>query len=165
MMIEFQRGRYEKALAYSRTMKGIGDKLRVGSEGPFAHALEALCEYALSDTSDALEPALEALRNADAKYRLAYTLTRAAQIDCERGRFEDATRRATEALGYAELLRRATEAAMARGILACICRAEHRHDAAAEHEAAIAELEKSGLAGWVSAYLNQKAGQKRMLQA
>jgi len=165
LMIEFQRGRYAEALAYSKTMKDIGDKLRVGSESPFAHALEALCEYALTDESGPLDPALDALRNADAKYRLAYTLTRAAQLDCERGRYADATRRASEALGYAELLNRATEMAMARGILACICRAEDQPDAAAEHEAAIAELEKSGLAGWVSAYLDQKAGQKRRIQA
>lgn len=165
LMIEFQCGRYTEALAYSRTMKDIGDKLRVGSERPFAHALEALCEYALTDDSDSLEPALDNLRNADAKYRLAYTLTRAAQLDCERGRFADANRRATEALGYAELLNRATEMAMARGILACICKAGDQPDAAAEHEAAIAELEKTGLAGWVSAYLDQKAGEKRRIKA
>jgi len=164
MMIEFQCGRYSEALAYSKTMKDIGDKLRVGSERPFAHALEALCEYALTDDSGSLEPALETLRNADAKYRLAYTLTRAAQLDCERGRFADATRRASEALGCAELLNRATEMAMARGILACICRAEDQPEAAAEHEAAIAELEKTGLAGWVSAYLDQKAGEKRRVR-
>jgi DNA-binding SARP family transcriptional activator len=165
LMIEFQRGHYAEALAYSKTMKAIGNKLRVGSERPFAHALEALCEYALTDGRDHLEPVLDALRSADAKYRLAYTLTRVAQLDCERGRLDDAARRAGEALGYAELLDRATEMAMARGILACICRAEDRLKAAAEHEAVIAELKKSGLAAWVSAYLEQKAGQKRMMQA
>ncbi|MGD8384847.1 MAG: AAA family ATPase, partial [Lysobacterales bacterium] len=160
MMIEFQRGRYEEALAYSRTLEEIGTKLRVGSEAPFAHALTALCEYALEDNADTLEPALAALRDADAKYRLSYTLTRAAQIDCERGRLDDAARRAEEALGYAELLNRATEMAMARGILACICRARNQAKEAREHEAAIAELEKTGLAAWVALYLHQKAGQK-----
>jgi len=165
LMIEFQRGRYDEALAYSKTLKTIGDKLRVGSEGPFARALEALCQYALSDRFEELEAALDALRSADAKYRLAYILTRAAQLDCERGRLESAAVRAREALGYAELLNRATETAMARGILACICRAEDQPDAAAEHEAEIARLEKNGLAGWVSAYLNQKAGQKKVKQA
>ncbi len=161
VMIEFQRGRYEAALAYARTLEEIGNKLRVGSEAPFARALTALCEYALEDNAKALEPALAALRDADAKYRLSYTLTRAAQIDCERGRLDDAAQRAEEALGYAELLNRATEMAMARGILACICRARNQAQAARQHEVAIAELEKSGLAAWVALYLHQKAGRKQ----
>jgi len=162
MMIEFQRGRYEEALAYCRTLEAIGGKLRVGSEAPFAQALSALCDYALHDNRERIGPALEALRDADAKYRLAYVLTRAAQLDCERGRLDDATRRAEEALGYAELLNRATEMAMARGILACICRASDQREQAKEHEAAIAELEKNGLAAWVSSYLTQKAGSKQV---
>jgi len=164
VMIEFQRGRYEDALTYCRALVEIGDKLRVGSEGPFARALEALCEYALNDTGDKLEPALKDLRDVDAKYRLSYALTRAAQLDCERGRFEDASRRAQEALGYAELLNRMTEMALARAILACINRANNEPEAAAGHEAAIGELEKGGLAAWVTCYLTQKAGQKRIVQ-
>jgi tetratricopeptide (TPR) repeat protein len=163
MMIEFQRGRYEEARSYCEILEHIGDKLRVGSEGPFARALKALCEYALNDTSDTIEATLEELRVVDAKYRLAYTLTRTAQIDCERGRLEDAARRATEALGYATLLQRATEMALARGILACICQANNDPQAA-EHEAAIAELEKAGVAVWATSYTRQKAGKQQAVQ-
>ena len=161
MMIEFQRGRYEEAKAYCATLESIGEKLRVGSEGPFACALTALCDYAIHDTSDTLDLALEELRVVDAKHRLAYTLTRAAQLDCERGRVDTAARRAGEALEYANLLDRATEMALARAVLACTCRA--RGDAAAaEHEAAVADLETSGVAAWASAYFRQEAGQKKV---
>lgn len=157
-MIEFQRGRYREAKEYCRILESIGEKLRVGSEAPFAKALTALCDYALEDDSGSLEPALEQLRVADAKYRLAYTLTRAAQLDCERGRLEGAAQRAREALEYATLLHRATEMALARAILACTCRARNDAEAAAEHDAAIADLEAAGIAEWASAHFHRRAG-------
>ena len=164
MMIEFQRGNYREARDYCETLESIGEKLRVGSEGPFAKAATALCDYALTDNGEALEPALEDLRQVDAKYRLAYILTRAAQLDCERGRLDDAERRATEALEYATLLHRATEMSLARAILACTCRALNDPEAAAEHDAAIAELEATGVAEWASTHYLQEAGRKRVGQ-
>lgn len=164
MMIEFQRGRYEDAKAYCRILQKIGEKLRVGSEGPFAHALMALCDYAIDDDSDALGKALENLRVVDAKHRLAYTLTRAAQLDFERGRFEDAARRASEALGYATLLHRATEMALARAILSRTSRANNELEAAAEHDAAMAELEAGGVAVWASDYYRQNANKSEAAQ-
>jgi hypothetical protein len=91
---------------------------------------------------------------------LAYTLTRAAQLDCERGRIEVATARAQEALEYATLLQRATEMALARAVLGCACSANNDETCASEHAAAIAELESAGVAKWASAYFAQKAGEK-----
>jgi hypothetical protein len=161
MMIEFERGRYAEATHYCEAMQAIGEKLRVGSERPFANALAALCMYAADDQSDALEPALEQLRVADAKHRLAYTLTRAAQLDCERGRLDAATRRATEALEYATLLQRNTEVALARAILACTSRAGGDRAAASAHDAAIAELEAAGVATWATSHFRQEAGKQR----
>ena len=160
-MIEIQRRDYEKALVYCQSLEKIGEKLRVGSEGPFARALTALCNYALSDKGDALDAAVDELRLADAKHRLAYVLTRAGQLDCERGRMEDATRRATEALDHAALLRRSTEMALARAVLACTCRAAGNLKAAKVHEAAIAELQSGGIAEWASEYLKITTGRKR----
>jgi len=155
MMIEFQQGRYEEAKVYCKTLETIGQKLRVGSEGPFAQALTALCDYAINDDSEKLGAALESLRIVDAKHRLAYTLTRAAQLDYERGRLDDAERRATEALEYATLLHRATEMALARAILSRTSRDNNNPEAAAEHDAAIKELEMAGIATWVSEYYRQ----------
>jgi hypothetical protein len=162
-MIEFQRGAYAKAKSICETLVTIGEKLRVGSEEPFAHAFSALCDYALSGSDADLEPALEKLRVADAKHRLAYTLTRAAQLDCARGRFDAAALRATEALEYTTLLNRATEMALARAILACACRVNGEVEAAVQHETAIRELEKAGMAAWASHYIQQEMAQRDAL--
>jgi hypothetical protein len=155
-MIEFQRGNYEQARRYGEALAQIGDKLRVGSEGPFAHALAALSHYALHGTDEKLDAALEELRVADAKHRLAYTLTRAAQLDCEGGRIDKAEQRAREALEYATLLDRATEMMLARTILACTARERGDHATVARHEAAIASLAESGASAWASAYYEQR---------
>ena len=160
-MIEFQRGHYEEAGAIARNMEAIGEKLRVGSEGPFARAVTALCEFATSDDDTALIEALESLRVADAKYRLAYVLTRAAQLDCDRGRFDVAVRRAAEALDYATVLQRPTEMALARAVLGCTSAERGDDDKAAEHKTAIEELAALGVAAWAVEFFDQKAGRKK----
>ena len=148
VMIDIERGRFDAAMDRCGALVEIGEKLREGSEAPFARALEGLCRYATSGDAESLDTALEQLRIADAKHRLAYTLTRAALLDVERGRPQDALVRAQEALGYAELLERATET-----MLAHVALAQARHatnDAAAyeQHLAAIAEFEDAQVAGW-----------------
>jgi len=156
-MIEFQRGRFEQARAIAANMESIGDKLRVGSEGPFARAMTALCGFALTGEDDALEAALTDLRAADAKYRLAYTLTRAAQLDCDRGRMDVAATRAAEALEYASLLQRATETALAHAVLACAGEAADDEQSAAEHRAAVEQLAAGGVAAWATEYFENRA--------
>ena len=51
-MIEFERGRLESAKAHCAVLIELGEKLREGSERPFALALDALCHYALTDKTD-----------------------------------------------------------------------------------------------------------------
>ena len=155
MMIEFQCGRYDAAREYCRNLQAIGEKIRVGSEAPFSRALGALCEFALHDSNENLEPSLDELRSVDAKHRLAYTLTRAAQIDCERGRHEDAARRAAEALEYATLLERPTEMILARAILSRASREAGDMKMAERHDLAITQLATGGVARWASAYVQQ----------
>jgi DNA-binding SARP family transcriptional activator len=116
--IDLQRGRVHEAKERCSDLLALGEKLRGGSEEPFARALLGLCTYALDDDAAPLAAALDDLRIADAKHRLAYVLTRAALVDCERGRQEPAIERAAEALGYAQLLERATEALLASAVLA-----------------------------------------------
>ena len=118
----------------------------------FAGALIALCNYASNDEIEAFDQALDVLRAADAKHRLAYTLNRAAQLDLERGRLDDAARRAIEALDYATLLERASEMVLAHAVLASVCRANKEPRSAAEHDAAITELGVSDVAVWASEY-------------
>ncbi len=147
-MIDFERGRPEAARAHCKTLVELGDKLREGSERPFAHALDALCHYALADDAAPLEAALEDLRAADAKHRLAYTLTRAALLDVERGRPEVAIARASEALGYAEALDRATEIVLAHAALARARNALADTAGYAKHVAALKSLEQAPVARW-----------------
>ena len=103
----------------AKQLVSLGEKIREGSEKPFADALLGLCNYAIDDDFAELDAALDALRVADAKYRLAYILTRTAVIDCERGRKQNAVERATEALEYATILERPTEMLIANAVLAC----------------------------------------------
>jgi hypothetical protein len=122
--------------------------LRYGSEGPFARALDALCGHAVGEPETSLEGALEELRGVDAKYRLAYTLTRAALLDLERDHHVSAIRRATEALQYACLLERNTEMILAHLVLAQGYRARADEQAWRNHYAAVEQLQQLPVAGW-----------------
>jgi DNA-binding SARP family transcriptional activator/tetratricopeptide (TPR) repeat protein len=148
LMIDFERGRFEAAMARCGALVEIGERLREGSEAPFAHALEALCRYAIDDETASLDAALDELRAADAKHRLAYTLTRAALLDVERGRVEDALARAGEALGYAQALERATEVLLAHVALARAHRAAKDTAAFERHLDAIAAFDAAPVAQW-----------------
>jgi DNA-binding SARP family transcriptional activator len=147
-MIDLERGRPAEARSYCKTLVELGDKLREGSERPFAHALDGLCHYALTDNSVPLDAALTDLRAADAKQRLAYTLTRAAWLDLERQRPKDAITRATEALGYAQTLDRATEIMLAHAALAVARQALADTAGYAKHVAALKSLENAPVALW-----------------
>jgi len=147
-MIDFERGRPDEARSHCKALIELGDKLRDGSERPFAYALDALCHYALADDAAPLESALTDLRAADAKQRLAYTLTRAALLDAERNRPRDAIARATEALGYAEALDRATEMVLAHAALARAHQAVADTAGHAKHTAALESFEQAPVALW-----------------
>ena len=147
-MIELERGRPEAARDHCKALVELGDKLREGSERPFAHALDALCHYALADDAAPLEAALEDLRAADAKHRLAYTLTRAALLDVERMRPDAAIARGSEALAYAETLDRATEILLAHAALACARRAVADTAGYAKHVAALKPRARAPDAQW-----------------
>lgn len=118
-MVELSRGRHQEANRISGELLTIGGKLREGSEAPFARALESLSRYAMEgdEAVPDLDRALEELRAADAKHRLAYALTRAAVLDLERGDALRSRERAEEALRLAGLLERPSEIAMARVVL------------------------------------------------
>jgi DNA-binding SARP family transcriptional activator len=128
--LEITRRRYAEAERLCGELTSLGEKLRDGSEAPFARALAALCSMAREapDARTDLEPALAALRNADAKHRLAFALICAAQLDLEHGRLDHAWVRADEALRLATILERASEIVLARCALACV--AAVRGDAA-----------------------------------
>jgi hypothetical protein len=148
VMIDFERGCYPAARRHCAALLDIGTRLRGGSEAPFAHALDGLCHYALTDASDLLDAALESLRAADAKHRLAYTLTRAALIDLDRGRIETGRMRAAEALECATVLERPTETALAHFALARAFAAAGDQPKRRMHLNAITALDGSPVARW-----------------
>lgn len=150
-MIEVERGRFDAARVRCSALLEIGEKLGGGSEGPFARAVDGLCRYAIEDCSDGLDAVLDDLRSADAKHRLAYTLTRAALIDIERGRADVARERASEALACAQVLERRTDMLLAQVALALACRCESDETGYAHHLAAIASFDDTSVARWARA--------------
>ena len=118
MVLELERNGVETARMLCRDLVALAEKLREGSEAPFARCLAALAaEASGEDVAEELDVALESLRMADAKHRLAYALLRATQGDFERGRFKKARARGEEALRLAEILERPSETAMAHVVL------------------------------------------------
>jgi len=169
VMLDFQRGNLAQARARCEELMTLGDKLRGGSEEPFARAMAGLCTYAIDDAVEGLEAALTDLRIADAKHRLAYILTRAALLDCERGRVDTATKRATEALRYATLLERATELLLANAVLSRDCLVMGDRKGAAKFAKEVERLSAAGAAAWthdIAARLasnNKRAARKEAL--
>jgi len=159
-MLDLQRGNPVAARERCNELLMLGGKLREGSESPFAHAMLGLCNYLIEDRPDGLDAALADLRVADAKHRLAYVLTRAAVVDCERGRVESATARATEALEYAARLERPTEMLIANAVLSHASSTRGDRDAAEEHAREVARLAASGAAAWTRAIADRLAGSR-----
>jgi len=137
--LEIQRRHYEVAEGLCGELMDLAKRLREGSEVPFASSLHCICRVARGDTLAAadLEQWLEALRVADAKHRLAFTLLAAFELDFDRNDLARAQVRAEEALRMAELLDRSSEIVMAHVALARIAAAR---DDGAECERQLADV-------------------------
>jgi hypothetical protein len=146
VMIDYERGRLDSALRRCGSLVEIGERLREGSEAPFARALEGLCRYAIDDQSPSLDASLEELRVADAKHRLAYILTRLALVDIERSRTKQAISRAQEALDCAEALERSSDIALAHVALTEAHIAAGDAASATRHREALARMDTAALA-------------------
>jgi DNA-binding SARP family transcriptional activator len=105
-VVEMERHNYAAASDHACSLVDIGERIREGSERPFALALQALCRYAIDGDDLALAPALGELRVADAKQRLAFVLNRAAIEYIERGQLQKAFDYASEALDLARTMER-----------------------------------------------------------
>ena len=147
-MIDYERGDLDAARRRAETLIDLGEKLREGSEAPFARALAGLCDFAFDDESQDLDAAIEELRVVDAKHRLAYALTRAALIELERDRPESAVKRAVESLDHARALDRVTEEMLARVALATAYRELNDEAQAVGQIERIAGLMDAPIAGW-----------------
>lgn len=123
VMTELARPDHAAAEPLALALASLGERLREGSEGPFAAALVALCRHARDQDGAlaALDAAIERLRTVDAKQRLGYVLTRAAQLDIARGQWTRARTFAREALQLAEVLGRPSEFYLAHATLTIAC--------------------------------------------
>ena len=165
VLIAWYQDDRDRALALCEPLCKLAKKIREGSEEPVARALYGLCMYHDSDNSEMLNQAVEDLRIVDAKHRLAYTQSRAAIIDLDRGRFDSASARAREALACAELLQRPTEMLVAR--LALFRTAQAAGDAAAmaAEGAAMSALAEQGVAVWARQQAHSALSQQPMAKA
>jgi predicted ATPase len=117
-VLELERSRPEAAAVLCGRLVELSAKLREGSESPFAQCLCVLAAMASGkDAVDEIDAALQSLRIADAKHRLAYALLRATDLDFRLGDVETARARGEEALRLAEILERPSETAMAHVVL------------------------------------------------
>jgi DNA-binding SARP family transcriptional activator len=147
-MAELERERFEAARERAGVLVELGAKIREGSEEPFARALSGLCTLALEGDETALTPAVGALREADAKHRLAYVQNRAAALDLDDGRIDSARDRAEEALRCAGLMERTSEMLIARGVLLSVAEKMNDDKGATEHRIAMKTLLERSPAAW-----------------
>ena len=146
--LEIQRRHYDVAELQCRGLIELAEKLREGSELPFARALHSICRCARGapQSEPELEACIEVVRLADAKHRLAFTLRSAVELDIERAEWTRAQARAEEALEIAELLDRPSEIVLGHTALARIAAAQKDDAGYQQH---VAEL-RNRIAGSVS---------------
>jgi tetratricopeptide (TPR) repeat protein len=122
--LELERGRLRAVRHWCEALAPVAIRLGDASEGPFGDALMALADLTEGrDAHAALEAAVRSLADRDAKGARAYVLVAAAELDAANDRWDDATRRASDALHAAEAVGRRSEAAIARVMLARAARA------------------------------------------
>lgn len=156
VVVSIHRRDQDEACAHARALAAIGEKLREGSERPLGRAMLALCRYQKGETSRRaeLEEALQELRDVDAKQRLAFVLTQAAAVESERGDFESAAARASEAESIGRILQQPSESALARAVLLRIAREQGDGDSIREQMEALREI--NGYAKHVSAIVERE---------
>ncbi len=151
VMVALERDRLEVAAERVTGLVELGEKLREGSEAPFARGLRGLCGYLKGSEDGTLEAALAELRAVDAKHRLAYVLNRMAEYELDQGCVALAREHASEALACAQVLERASEMLIAHGTLAGVAAATGEEAAFTEHQQAIEALAVGGVAPWALA--------------
>lgn len=154
-MIAIEKEDFVAAKSRSESLAQIGEKLRQGSEEPFARALIGICEYACSQQEVSIDDALQSLRGLDAKQRLTYALNRAALLDLRFEKWDSATVRANEALKNAEIMERISEIIIARVILADAARSRADETTFQLHLKFLLDLPQDAGAKWARAHASR----------
>jgi tetratricopeptide (TPR) repeat protein len=117
--LALEGGDLDSAQRHLDRLAPVAAKMTGGSEDVRTEALAALTRFARGEEVDVRTP-IEQLRIVDSKSDLAWALTFIASIELQRGQIKDAQRDAEEALAAAELVGRASLAAVARTIIASL---------------------------------------------
>ena len=131
LTLEIELGELEAAASLCEEAVELAARLPSGSDLPFAKSLAALCRYVhgRETTLAAFDAAMDDLRAADAKHRLAFAAMTAARILFGQSENLGAERLALEALAAATLLERHSDMVSALAILARIAGAKGDGDA------------------------------------
>ncbi|MCB1907148.1 MAG: AAA family ATPase [Rhodocyclaceae bacterium] len=140
VMLDLDRGQIEAAIELASDLVELGRRVRPGAELPSARALLALAQWSRDPASDdrELAEAVEAVRQADAKYELSYLLSRWAERLLATGMVGDARVLANEALEVARAIGRSSDLANAAVILV---EAGHRQGSRGECDRLLGQLE------------------------
>src|SRR5262249_9500064 len=119
VQLEIERHVVPAESRYTTELVEVAAKMGDGSTVHVAGALASLLALRRGEPGacEAIEAAIVPLRDVDAKGMLAYTLTIAAEADIEAGRFDDAEKRADEALAAASAVGRRSQMTLARTLL------------------------------------------------
>ncbi|MBE7424663.1 MAG: AAA family ATPase [Burkholderiaceae bacterium] len=117
--VEYEMGRTDEVLRHVDDVAAAARRMGE-AQVPFADALAALARLRRgdADAAAAVEASLAALRECDDKAHLAYSLNESATCALAAGDGAEAARRAREALAAATAVRRPTQMAHARSIIA-----------------------------------------------
>jgi DNA-binding SARP family transcriptional activator len=116
--LHLQRAQYAQAVGVSGVLCELAERLRQGSELPFARAVSAVARYANGADTPDLHECLVQLERVDAKQRCALVLSRLAQLTLQRGQLEFARGHAQRAHFLARAIGRVSEEYEGLAILA-----------------------------------------------
>ena len=122
--IQLERGRWDEVTALGTEIMAVAARAGGGLTAPFGEALLALAAMAAEAPTPspaacrAVDASIAHLRSVDDKAHLAYALNQLAALELNSGRREAAAAAATDALAAAQAVRRVTEIATARALLA-----------------------------------------------
>lgn len=125
----------------------LAQKLRSGSELPFANALQSFCRYVhgQDETLADFDEALQALRNADAKHRLTFLASAAAGALIEKRQWEQAHKLAKEALAAASAIDRRSDTAVALSLLVRIAAGTGEQDSRSAYADRLVDVMTQGI--------------------
>lgn len=156
VMLYIDRQQHAKACKLGDALVELGARVRPGAEAPASRALVALAQHCAKQIeADALDEAIEALRAADAKYELAFILTRAAMFNLRQDRLAAAERYGEDALEVAHAIGRPSETAMAHCVLGQVAFRNDNAPRVELHRTALAQLKPTELSTVAAKFLSE----------